>query len=342
MSNIAVFDAGSVPAHVAKMFGGNTHTDDLKSGVSLGFPIISYKGKNWHVVQGSDRTLIANEDGDPRSSIEVVLIKSNPAISKVFYVDGYEEGSVARPDCYSHDGVTPASDVADKVSSQCAICPNNQWGSKITDNGSKGKACADSRRMAVAAAGDLENPMLLRVPAGSLKELVHYADMLAKRQAPYQALVTKISFDTDAAHPRFLFKTVRWLEQAELDMVAQVMQRSVIGDIVGNNLVADTAAYAPAETEIAGERPDTSAVETGARAALKAAAKPKSKPKVVEPEPVIEQAPEPEPAPKSTVKAGAFGGSAKAAAPQAAASSDDLLAMADSELDSILAELDDD
>jgi hypothetical protein len=238
MSNdVALFDKANLPAHLAQMFPA---TNDLSANVNIGsFAHLSIKGKVWTVIRGKDdKQVVMNEDGDPRSSIEVVIIKANPHISKVFYMGGYVEGSDAKPACYSNDGIAPAADAAEPQSKKCAICPHNQWGSKITENGSKIKACTDSRRLAVAPAGDLKDPMLLRVPAASLKPLGEYGEMFARKGVPYQAAVTKIRFDPEAASPRLLFKFERFLDADDAATVREMIESSVVANIVGDGPVS--------------------------------------------------------------------------------------------------------
>lgn len=232
MTDMTIFNGGALPAHIANAFGADA-VDDLSSGVRAGYPILSYKGKTWHLVQGGARTLIANADGDPRLSLELVILKSNPAISKIYYEGGYVEGSTDKPTCYSTGGVVPEADSEARQAEKCAICPHNQWGSRISENGAKGKACSDSRRLAVAPVGQLDNPMLLRVPAGSLKELVSYANLLKSRKAPYQAVVTKVAFDTSVAHQKFLFAPVRFLTEDELGHAVEAAKSEVVAQIAG-------------------------------------------------------------------------------------------------------------
>ena len=249
MSNLVPFsDQASVPDHIARQFGGSLANNDLSNGVGGGgFPVVSYKGKVWHVVKGDERTLVTNAEGEPRSSLDVVILKANPNLSKIYYKAGYEEGSSAKPDCFSLDGLVPSVNAQDKQSDKCASCKWNAWGSRISENGAKGKACADSRRLAVAPAYDLENPMLLRVPAGTLKELTAYAQMLNRRKAPYSAVITRIGFDHTVAYPKMQFKATRWLTEEEGDTVAGVLEDDILGDITGtgeeqqwNNDAADT------------------------------------------------------------------------------------------------------
>ena len=248
MSNLSLFEnSANVPAHIAKRFGDVAINNDLSANVGGGgYPVISYKGKVWHVVRGDERTLITNDEGEPRASLEVVILKANPNLSKIYYVGGYEEGSKEKPTCYSNDGITPARDAQDQQAAKCAICPHNAWGSRVTENGAKGKACSDSRRIAVAPIGDLENPMLLRIPAATLKELTAYADMLNRRKAPYKAIVTKIGFDHTVAHQKLTFKALRWLTDEEADVVADVLEREVVRNIVGMEADLDLEGAPPA------------------------------------------------------------------------------------------------
>lgn len=157
---------------VSSVFGGaNTANDELGQGVASSYGVMGYKGKVWSTRYQGVETKLMREDGDgAKGSIEVVLVKASPAVSKIFYKGGYVEGSTAAPDCWSADGVKPDGSVQAKVHASCADCPMNAWGSRITEAGKNGKACADSRRVAVVPLADIDNelfggPMLLRIPA---------------------------------------------------------------------------------------------------------------------------------------------------------------------------------
>ena len=366
MGNVVPFDQAQVPAHLSQRFGGVEANTDLTANTSAGgFPVISYKGKVWAVVEGDDRDIILGEDGEPRRSIDVVLVKANAHVSKNFYEGGYVEGSAEKPNCYSHDGIAPAPDAQVPQSANCAVCPHNQWGSRITEAGTKAKSCADNRRMAVVPEGDLARPMLLRVPAASLRELVNYAKMLSKRNAPYQAVVTRVGFNHEMAHPQFTFKPVRWLSDEEAQQIVELMQHDLIDQIIG---ASDTQVGTAAEPEeaIAGTPPAALVAQPKVAPAPVPAPAPRptsvSQLKVTpeEVEQVLEEA-----APATAARKGAagFGGAPKAPktvaakAPKAtkppapaaapapvaprAAPTDALLAEADQSLDDILNSLDD-
>lgn len=259
-NEITIFDEqdmNQLPAHLQSTLGAASN-DELSGGVSQGYPVLSYKGKTWALSQGGQRTIIMrpNSVDEPASALEVVIVKANPNLSKVYYVGGFVEGSDAKPACYSNDGHAPAADATSPQSPSCQTCPRNMWGSRITENGSKGKECADSRRVAVAPSGDIGNPMLLRVPAATLKDLAAYADMLKRRNAPYQAVVTRIAFDPSVAHPKFTFKALRWLSAEEANKVAETMNLDVIGHITGavergTPVPQDALGVAPAHVQAA-------------------------------------------------------------------------------------------
>ena len=256
MSNIIPFDTNqALPAHLRAKFGA-VDNNDLSAGAAGGYPVLSYKGKVWAVSKGGERTLIKLPDGSPNLQLELIILKANPALAKVYYEHGYEEGTDAKPDCYSNDGVAPEADSASPQSPKCAICPHNQWGSKISETQSKGKACSDSRRMAVLPNGDLTaEPMLLRCPAGSLKELTAYANALNKRQTPYQAVVTRVSFDFDVAHQKLTFKPIGWVDEATADLVADLVDSDIVAQIVGLQPSGRAAAAQADPMDALGERP---------------------------------------------------------------------------------------
>ncbi len=222
----------SLPANLAALFGGDDEKD-LSGGVGLGFPIMSIKGKVWTITRGKTREIIRNADGDARSSIEVVIIKGNKNLSKVYYEGGYKEGSVDKPTCYSNDAITPAADAVSKQSAKCATCKHNQWGSRIGDAGQKGKACGDARRIAIAPAGLLNDPMLLRVPAASLKPLMEYNDDLLKRGAKYNLVITKMGFKAEAPAPTLTFKAIGPVSEAQAIQIAETMHSDTVIKILG-------------------------------------------------------------------------------------------------------------
>ena len=280
-------------AYLADKFG--VDNTDLTEGVMSSFGIVSFKGKVWRVKYKGEEQIVKTADGDPAPSLVAVIVRGSPQISKIFYPGAYTEGDNEAPDCYSMDGVKPDPNSAKPQAPSCAACPHNVWGSKITEQGNKTKACADSRRLAVVPYPDLKNekfggPLLLRIPPASLQELQKYADQLKEWGMAYQAVVTKISFDMELAYPKLVFKAIGSLQSKE---EADVVQGWLDGDEIGRMLseapIAD-GAPAPTQAEPAPEPTQKAAPEK----------KPAEKPKVVQMKP--EPEPEKEPEPKATPK----------------------------------------
>jgi hypothetical protein len=167
-------------------------------------------------------------DGDgPRNSIEAIILKASSHVSKIWYENGYVEGSTAAPDCFSTNGVSPDASSKKRQGNVCATCPMNQWGSRVTPAGKMGKACSDSKRTAIAPLEDIKNeafggPMLLRVPAASLKDLAAYGQKMQALGYPYYAIGTRIAFDPAEAYPKFVLNAMRPLTDAEADLVLQL------------------------------------------------------------------------------------------------------------------------
>ena len=260
MGAVVQFEGARLPAYLqqAMQAAGDTNlASELAGGIGLGFPVISFKGKEWAISEGGTIEPLIDDDGEALRSIEVIIVRANPSLSKTYYANGYVPGSADPPDCFSNDGVAPDAQAAHPQAAKCAACPHAVWGSKITDNGSKAKACADAKRTAVMFPGDLETVYLLRVPAASLKDLAQFADTLGKRRVPPHAVVTKVSFVTGVAHPQLAFKASRFAEQDEYNAAEELRDSEVVRQIVGLDATPATAqARLPApEDDIAGTPP---------------------------------------------------------------------------------------
>lgn len=226
MSNIVPINS-KVPAALRDMQA--SVNDDLTSGLSGGFGVLSIKGSKFRIKYGGETELVTNEDGDPKMSLEVILLKSNPAVSKTYYEGGYAEGSTDEPDCFSLDGIKPSSRAPNPQSKLCAACPMGKWGSKISDEGVESKACSDYRRVAVVPAGDIENEqyggaMLLRVPATSLGDLAQYGRAMKAKGFPYNTVVTRLSFDPDVSYPKLRFKAARPVSDEDAVLIIDHLQ----------------------------------------------------------------------------------------------------------------------
>ena len=244
---LAVLNQGRPPSiYHGRLSSLNTAA---QANIPLGFAVVTYRGKIWRLVYQGDEDIVRDpvRPDQPAGTIEVVIIGAAAAVSKQYYIKPYTEGSDQPPDCYSLDGIKPEANVPAKQSALCARCPQNEWGSRVTDSGAKAKRCADSKRLAIVPALDLENdsyggPMLLRIPPTSLANLSLYAGNLSRMGAPMEAVVTKIGFNFEVAYPQLTFTPLRWLTDEEARLVvgpdgkSGVMAHPVVGRILVDSI----------------------------------------------------------------------------------------------------------
>lgn len=251
MSNIIPFESGNLPAYFKEVDVASLNTD-LTNHSGGGFPIISIKGKIFTVVRDGVRTVLPNpKDPDsPATSIDVVVVKANKGTSKVFYAGGYSEGGdQKKPDCFSNTGDRPDPSVKSPQSKSCATCTHNQWGSRTGENGGKGKSCQDSVRIAIAAPGMLNDPMLLRVPPASIRALGEFGQACAKRGLPYNAVVTKLGFDMESPTPKLVFRPVGMLDDKGFSQAQDVAASDTVASILGKVGSAEALPAPTAKTE---------------------------------------------------------------------------------------------
>jgi len=246
--------------------------DDLTEGVGGGFGVLSLRGGKWRVKVGGEETLIKDAEGDAVSSIPVVLVKAQKEVSKIYYEKNYEEGDDAAPDCFSLTGIEPDPTAENPQANTCAMCPQNQWGSRITEQGRKAKNCSDNRRVAVVPAARKMNdadpdilaneiygggPILFRVSPTALKDLAKYAgDLKRKVGENYNAVVTLLGFDPDTSYPKPTFKAVRRLTSEEKEKVVEFYNDGSVDNILS------TAVEHATETEVKSRPAPVKTVDT--------------------------------------------------------------------------------
>jgi len=226
------------PKAVARKSAGSLASAILANATTGGFPVVSIKGKVFHVVRDSARTLVTKPgEDDPAPSLEVVIVGANPHRSRVYYATGYEEGSNAKPDCYSNDGKGPAADAVSPQAKSCATCVHAQFGSKTSESGQKGFACANSQRLAVSPIGSLSDPMMLRIPGASLKAFTEFVREVARAGYDLDEVATKIGFDYSVAHPALTFKAVGVLPGEMVATVRAQGSSELVSQIIGTSEV---------------------------------------------------------------------------------------------------------
>src|SRR4051794_29614689 len=93
---------------VSKVFGGVKADNELSAGIQASFAVVKYRGKVWSVNYRGEESPVMRADGDGQAnSIEVVIVKASPVLQKTYYLEGWQPGSTASPDCFSNDGLKP-------------------------------------------------------------------------------------------------------------------------------------------------------------------------------------------------------------------------------------------
>lgn len=298
MSTEMMLNQANLPAHLQNT---QASTDEFAGGLQSGalLPVMSIRGKEFRLRwQGVERPLTQERH------IDAVFVAARPHISKRFYNKGFESGSVDAPTCASTDGVRPDSG-SEKQCDTCAMCPHNQFGSRITPNGKKGKACNDYKRIIVlplVQGNPLSSPVVLDVPATSLKApqahrgeelfLREYMGLLARHNVPAQGVVTRISF-TSAEYPQLHMALQEYTEERLYQHVMELRGSDEVTETLQASMAEPTG---PIKVE---QEPAAPAPEA------KPEPKPEPKPapapvqEAPKPEPVQEAAPEPEAKPEA-------------------------------------------
>lgn len=240
MSTMIPYDSSKkLPAHL-RADSADSAMGNLSSGLDQmgGFPVMSIRGSKWRIKVEGEETALLDKNKNPIPSINFVVLGANEGLAKNYYDKPYVEGSDEPPKCWSLNGAEPDPGVEEPVSKTCQRCPMNVWGSKITQQGKKTRACSDTKRLAIIMAMDLAldepriGPALLRVPAaslakggGSLRALMRE---VATMNVHLAGVIVRASFDVDSDYPKINFAVAGFLGE---DLFAKA-QEFAADDIV--------------------------------------------------------------------------------------------------------------
>jgi hypothetical protein len=186
------------------------------------------------------------------TEIEIVII--GYVFTNKYYDGPYIEDDTSPPACFaiatSSEDLKPHKTAPAPQGDEdgaCAGCWANQYES---DARAKGKACKNTRQLAVISADDLKGDMedvqvaFMSIPPTSVGAWKAYVNKLSKGlQKPTFAVVTKMSFDTDYDYPRLAFSCVDKVDRALLNKVVELYE-SVKGDLM---TPPDVTGYVPPE-----------------------------------------------------------------------------------------------
>ena len=237
-NDLAIFKAPALPAHIQDFFNSDEGSNiaDRQS-----VPSLTYGGKKWAINLNGEKTILEKRDADgdlvPAAIFRAIILGYAPRRGRAYYEGAYDPDKPGKPACWSDDGITPHPSVVDAPSKKCDTCPWSQKGSKVSDNNKAVTACSQHRMVAVIPSNDLSfTPLRLKLAITSIYDgqspeleaagwfaFDNYTEYLRTKGIKHTgALVTKLKFDPKTDYPKVIFSPEKWLEPADLAIVAKL------------------------------------------------------------------------------------------------------------------------
>jgi len=139
----------------------------------------------------------------PGNKLDCIIIASTHA--NLYYTGAFDEDNLKSPDCYAYGDdeatMVPHASVVNPQHDNCKDCPKNQW--KSNPNGKGGKACKNSRHLALVPADTTDVPnaelAVIKLPVMSVANWSTYVNKLSTlfKRDPL-GMVTQIGSQPDA------------------------------------------------------------------------------------------------------------------------------------------------
>ncbi|MCE5387959.1 MAG: hypothetical protein K0041_05190 [Acidithiobacillus sp.] len=210
------------------------------------FPRISPARRRFSIVEsGLEPEVITGADGKPVDHIDVVILGTNPGEYKTYYADSYDPKAKEKgaPVCFSNNGIAPHPAAKQPQSDKCASCRQNVFGSKITEQGKKSKACSMSKRLLVVSADDLQGPIyMLNASYMALPGFNAMVGELLAGGLPLPAVVVRVALDDNVDVPVFTFNPIAVLDEKDLGIVAARLDEQNVKEFVEGTFDAESNA----------------------------------------------------------------------------------------------------
>jgi hypothetical protein len=224
-----------IPNYAVSIATAKEMNADALQGNRTGFPpSIRIKRNGFRIVDGNgDETNLKPNDLAGGEYLDIVILAAKPGLNKVYYEAAYDPNQVepSAPDCFSLDGITPDKTVNKPVNPTCATCPMNAFGSGRNAAGqpTKGKACADSKILAVFRKGAVYS---FKIPPASLKNFGLYVKNLTNRGVPLGNVITYVGFDEDADYSVLQFRVGAFIPEKNFEQLMALAKSQEVADIV--------------------------------------------------------------------------------------------------------------
>jgi len=229
METLPALNASQLPAYMqGREDASSSLVASLLVGAPTSVPRISLKQGRFRIREGQDEFVL------DQLFLDTVIVGAVPGVSKMFYIKPWNPGDEpTAPDCHSVLGVKPEADSVAPQNDICATCPKNQWGSKLTPQGTEIKACSDSRRIAVVPADDPTKTYLMVVPAASMRNLTKYVKDLTMRGYEPDMVRTRLTFDAAASYPLLQFAFAGFVAEQLYPKIQEKKESVDVQDVLG-------------------------------------------------------------------------------------------------------------
>ncbi|NOQ51049.1 MAG: hypothetical protein GQ578_02360 [Desulfuromonadaceae bacterium] len=269
MSNELMIPEGAeIPEYILNPELAKQANEDAAAGISTGYAArIKLNGKAFVLVDGNgNETPVLPGDmvlaPDGQNYMPIIVLRAKKEIQKAFYLEAYNPGEEGKaPDCFSNDGVSPDQTAPAKQCDSCAACPMNAFGSgkDQSGNATKGKACSDSKILAVFV------PKIgvhkLKLPPASLQNWGLFVKQLTARGIPVGNIKTLVGFDTTAPHPVVTFQFGGFVQEGLLPKLADMAQSPEAEEIATDRITGQAKLPAPAAAQTQSAIPTAQAQE---------------------------------------------------------------------------------
>lgn len=192
------------------------------------------------------------------NKLDVVVIANTTEYA--LYERKYDSNNPQPPICYAFGKdeavMVPHEKASKPQHTDCATCPNNAWGSD--PDGGKGKACKNTRRLALLAADVINNPasiadaeeIYVKLPVMSAKNWAAYVQGCnSQYRRPPFGVITSITTEPDAKSQfKVVFKSLGKIESQEA-MMALVARHEASMATIGFPYSPPQAAAAVKESD---------------------------------------------------------------------------------------------